>query len=113
VWIVQEAVYGKDPVVVCGKHRFPWHLLQFFGELREIWNKITWMLLQQEKMFYSGKFVHASDRLDFICAVPASCPIGLAVAESLSLGSEGIGISGSSRQGFCDVEPSQRRVSAL
>jgi hypothetical protein len=27
-------------------------------------------------MFYSGKFVHVSDRLDFICAVRTSCPIG-------------------------------------
>lgn len=76
VWIIQEAVYGKDPIVVCGKHRFPWHLLQFFGESREIWNRITWKLLEEGKMFYSGHFVHASDRLDFICSVRAGCPLG-------------------------------------
>ena len=86
VWIVQEVVYGKDPVVVCGKHRFPWHLLQFFGESREIWNKITWTLLQQEKPFYSGKFVHASDRLDFICSVRASHPIGWQSLKALLCG---------------------------
>jgi hypothetical protein len=61
VWVIQEAVYGKDPVVICGRHRFPWNLLQFFGESREMWDKITWSLLEKERTFYSGRFVHVSD----------------------------------------------------
>jgi hypothetical protein len=76
VWIIQEAVFGNDPVVICGRHRFEWELLQLLGESRDTWNKITWSLLQQEKPFYTGEFVHTSDRLNFITALRASHPIG-------------------------------------
>lgn len=30
LWIVQEIALGKDPVVVCGKHFFPWSALNLF-----------------------------------------------------------------------------------
>lgn len=30
LWVVQEVALGKDPVVVCGKHAFPWGALRLF-----------------------------------------------------------------------------------
>jgi hypothetical protein len=76
VWIIQEIVFGNDPVVICGRHRFSWELLQLLGDSRDAWNKITRSLLEQGKPFYTGEFVHASDRLNFISALRSSHPIG-------------------------------------
>lgn len=34
LWVVQEVALGKDPVVVCGKHVFPWSALKLFIVLK-------------------------------------------------------------------------------
>ncbi|KAH7371305.1 heterokaryon incompatibility protein-domain-containing protein [Pyrenochaeta sp. MPI-SDFR-AT-0127] len=76
VWILQEVVFGKELTVVCGEERFEWELLQSLGESRQLLDKITWSMLNLDKTFYSGQFVHVSDRLDFICALKKGYPLG-------------------------------------
>lgn len=86
VWIVQEAVYGRDPVVVVGKDRFEWELLQVLGDTRNLLIQVTWSLLNHNKRFYSGDFVHASSRLQFICELRKACPLGPQALDAVLLG---------------------------
>ena len=56
------------------------------GESRQTLDKITWSLLNQDKTFHSGHFIHAADRLDFICALRARYPLDRQSLKAVLLG---------------------------
>jgi hypothetical protein len=75
VWIIQEIVYGKDPLVICGDLRFPWRLIDNLAEWRPLLYKVTWSLLKHDKPFHCGDFLFNSGRLEFLATVRANVPI--------------------------------------
>jgi hypothetical protein len=86
VWIIQEAVYGRKLMVVCGNERFSWELLQVLAESRRLLGKITWTLIKRGKHFNSIGFLHASERLEFICTLRRACPLGIEAMKVLFSG---------------------------
>ena len=75
VWIIQEAVVGGDVVVLCGRQKFEWGLLQALGDSIQVLRMVTWSLLRHDRGFYCSEFLHVSTRLPFICALKGQQPV--------------------------------------